>query len=719
MQLPCQDNPHKQNDLTLSVWKVCNQIRHLLDSQQRSELRQFLQKHDPYLSGIIQGYEFVNVLKCILKQCLSGNEICQLAEYFQTSDSAGVAYRQFLDLITDDGLHTSKTQRTLSASEHRRLALVLMGIAQALRFREQVLRPYFEDYDLIAQNGGSVTAAYFKRVLYFLGITLGQYEWELMFKRFTTDSYKIDYESFVEEIDQLFRYLDSRGPIERQCDENVPPKVITVEQPKIDRPEVGVMNLSQILCKEIAHHPCLQPSREKRNFQTLINHIKKHIWENRVRTREFFEQFDAFGCGWISRSQFVRSMDAIGLSGLHRLPLTDCEVSTICDHYQDIGDANRIRWERFTDEIDEVFTVQNLDKGPLLEFEVPPEEIRELPREGELKKEQHNQVVRDLAEDVVLCVRTLVRGRRIFIRPVFEDFDPHHNGHVSRSQVGEALSILGIVITEEQIYALCQRYSDDLGFNYVKFFRDVDPMPTINSAYQDLQTRLKLVNASSQEGNPHPHECDIVRVLAKVKGQAVRQKLRIADFMRGFDPLNHFRITVDQFERGLSIASIILTPTEVATLAKTFKTPLGETIDYKRFCDTVAEVDYQCQLEKSPLLVPLQHFPSEDGPHNHLSFEERVIFSQTLQKLAHSADVVSNLRPLFQDFDRQRLGVVNRNQLIRSFAARDLHTAISSREFEVLCKGFAVQIGYRQEVNYRALLASLDYLYANRENHPF
>lgn len=173
--------------------------------------------------------------------------------------------------------------------------------------------------------------------------------------------------------------------------------------------------------------------------------------------------------------------------------------------------------------------------------------------------------------------------------------------------------------------------------------------------------------------------------------------------MRGFDPLNHFRITKDQFERGLSTASIDLTPTEVCTLANIFKTPLLDTIDYKRFCDTIAEVDYQCNLEKAPLLVPLQHFPSEDGPHNHLNFEERTIASRTLQKLARHADVVSNLSSLLQDFDRNRRGLVNRNQLIRALATRDLHTAISSREFEVLCKCFCVEKGKFSFINVQVI----------------
>ncbi|XP_058811416.1 uncharacterized protein LOC131676318 [Topomyia yanbarensis] len=721
MKLPCEENMNRENDRTFTVWKICDRIRQSQSLHKHSELRKSLQEHDPCSCGFIQGYEFANVLGCVLRECICGAEICQLADYFQTPDSAGVAYTQFLDVIRSDeeSLGVLKTRKSLSSSEHRLLSLLLMQIAKALQFREQVLRPYFEDYDLIARNGGSVTYAYFKRVLYFLGITFGLHEWDLLAKRYMVDNYKIDYESFVKEIDQLLRYLDSKGPLDRRSVNNVPSKIITATLPKSDRPEVGVVNLSEILGKHLAYHPCLTPSKEERDFQTIMDRIQRFIWENRVRTREFFEQFDLLVCGWISRSQFVRSMDALGLSGLYRLPLTDREIRSICERYQDPKDANKICWISFAEHVDEVFTLKNLDHGPFQVVESPPDRIKNLPQDGASEPVQQKQQYRDLTQEIVGCIRTLVEAKRVLIAPVFKDFDPHRNGHITRSQVGEALSMAGVMITEEQRYALSERYSDDLGFNYVKFLNDVDPMPVIRSAYEDLQTRLAVLNAADNRTAPDPHQCDIVRVLAKVKGQVVRRKLRIIDPMRGFDPLNHFRITKEQFERGLSTASFDLTPTEVHTLAMIFKTPLQNTIDYKRFGDTVAEVDYQCDLEKAPMLVPLQHVSTEDGPHNHLNFEERTIASRSLQKLARYADVVSNLRSLFQDFDRNRIGVINRNQLIRALAVRDLHTAISSREFEVLCKCFGVEIGYRQEINYRALLTALDYLYANRENHPF
>lgn len=62
----------------------------------------------------------------------------------------------------------------------------------------------------------------------------------------------------------------------------------------------------------------------------------------------------------------------------------------------------------------------------------------------------------------------------------------------------------------------------------------------------------------------------------------------------------------------------------------------------------IDEVDYQIGMERAPLIVPLQHITSSDGPKNFLNFEERALASLALETLAKYPDQVSNLRSLFQ-----------------------------------------------------------------------
>lgn len=62
----------------------------------------------------------------------------------------------------------------------------------------------------------------------------------------------------------------------------------------------------------------------------------------------------------------------------------------------------------------------------------------------------------------------------------------------------------------------------------------------------------------------------------------------------------------------------------------------------------IDEFGYQIGMERAPLIVPLQHITSPDGPTNFLNFEERIVASKALETLAKHPDRVSNLRSLFQ-----------------------------------------------------------------------
>lgn len=104
----------------------------------------------------------------------------------------------------EDPLHTNR----LSVTENRQYCVLMMKIAHSVRLRELVLRPYFQDYELIAQNIGTVTLSHFARVLKFLGLMLSAYDYQLLVKRFIKDSYTVNYVAFVGEIERIVQYLD-------------------------------------------------------------------------------------------------------------------------------------------------------------------------------------------------------------------------------------------------------------------------------------------------------------------------------------------------------------------------------------------------------------------------------------------------------------------------------------------------------------------------------
>lgn len=80
-----------------------------------------------------------------------------------------------------------------------------------------------------------------------------------------------------------------------------------------------------------------------------------------------------------------------------------------------------------------------------------------------------------------------------------------------------------------------------------------------------------------------------------------------------------------------------------------FRSPIRKNyVDYKRFCDSVEEAFCQANLERAPLIVPLQHIPFDDDHNNFLNFDERQLVSKALTKLAKYPDQVANLSALFK-----------------------------------------------------------------------
>ncbi|XP_058117298.1 uncharacterized protein LOC131284604 [Anopheles ziemanni] len=720
MQLPCESRSN--HDQLLAVWKICEKVRSVVPK----DLRLQFQREDVCHSGTIPLYKFANILQCFAAEPLSKEEICKLAHYFCATNGR-TSYDQFCDVLFPDAKETESctsapgntSSDLLSVFEHRKLSLLLMSIARALRYRDHVLLPYFEDYAIVTNSGTECTFAYAIRVLSYLGVTLARGDKELLAKRFTSDGHTFDYGAFVAEIDQLFRYLDRHdGALDRVNDDSaVPAKIIQTHMTQTHRPEVGTVSLDEIIGARSAFHPCLERSRQEYDMQELILRIQRHLWEGRIEVRNYFQQYDLLRCGWIPKSTFIRCLDMIGLSPLHRLPLSEREIKKLCERYCDPKDQQKICWTLFVDEVNRTFTEESLEKGSFKQVERPLTAMAALVPPG--KRELAADVLKQ-AEKLVDNLKEKIERERVLIEPVFKDFDSHRNGHVSFSQARKAFSMCAITLKEQEMFLLEKVYGDSFGFHYGQFFKDIGLTAISSGEQEQLYRKLKeTINLESVAPEPASSEKDIVCVLAKVKAQVVHRCLRLVNFMQGFDPLNHHRITDVQFCRGLSTAGLRLTPNEMQLLCEFFKTPLCETIDYKRFCDTIAEVDFQPFLEKAPLLVPCRHLPPHESAKDVLNFEERTIASKVLQKLARHADIVSNLGSVLKDFDPQNVGHVNRNRLLRALATRDLHTRISSREFEVLCKYFAVEVGCRQEVNYRALLHALDYLYANRFIHPF
>ncbi|CAH0558987.1 unnamed protein product [Brassicogethes aeneus] len=668
--------PHCKGIKLGAVWRTCNKIRAAI-FRLGLNLWEYFVPLDPQKNCLISESQFISVLSGQLRSTigLSEQEISELADYFRVQDGR-IFYTQLCQVIHDsipdfaqnapvvngleweDPLHVNR----LSISEERRLNILITKIASIVNMRKLILRPFFQDYELVAKNNGVVTIGHFARVLDYLQILLAADDFHLLVKKFIKDSYTINYIAFIAAVQEVVNYMNANGVMDLGGDllSLFPGRIISSELPKLPRPEIGKISAASVFGRQTIFHPVLNEPKRLEQLLILIQRIQRHVLENRIRVSEFFKHFDPLNCGKITVSQFHRGLDSLGVSGLHKLFLSLTEIETVMMQYQDPSDPTRICWRTFEDDIDQVFTTKELEKRPLRVIDAPPMEILELPRKGAKHWQSVNLKSRELCEEAVDKVKQKTMKRRILLKPVFRDYDKNNNGHVTRNQMRQALHSNGILLSDEELFSLEERFNNDMGFNYFWFLREVDPKPQEDALYTGFIEEMKKLNREKPKAKATRQEKDIVQIMAKVKGKVVRERIR-----------------------------------------------------------AVEEAFTQSCLERSPLTIPLQHIPTKDCEKNFLNFDERKILGIAMQKLSKKPDLQMNLYPVLRDYDKENCGTISEHQFQKALILREMMDLISPNEFEVICKCFSFERGMRQEIDYRAFMKALDILYATDKYNPF
>ncbi|XP_047531941.1 uncharacterized protein LOC125067400 [Vanessa atalanta] len=689
------------------VWKTCNKIRAAV-FRVGLDLWQWYRPLDPEGNTLISESKFVSVLAGPLRSVvgLSDAEIAQLADYFRAQDGR-ILYDQLCQVIHGEDLGREKTSsdclldacppppepecHKLDQWQMRRLCCLLATIAQ----REIPLRPYFQDYELVAKNDGRITFAHFARILDFIGIIVSPEDFNLLVRRFIRDSYTIDYVEFLKALEAVKKEgIRGLGPAF-----NHPKAVIDTTLPKISRPEIEAGLSPSALGSSEVFHPALEPPKPSRQLLEVMMTVQQFVLQRRIRVSEFFRDYDPLHSGRVSPQQFRRALDAMGLAAV----VSDREARLITCYYTHGG---LVCWRTFEDDCDQVFTIKELEKHPTVSVSDTPAETRTAVAVRDVDAPE-------LAQAGLLRLRAACKERSIDLRPMFGEHDEHNNGHVSRAQLRRVLARATVLTAPEQLSALEQRYLDDCGFNYFSLLDELEEKPVESSTV----ARAMPVRTEMARG-PDPRHTDIVQILAKIKGKVSREGVRPREFLQQFDLRRERVIPRADFYRGLASAGLALAPAEVETLMDVFSAPgRCRFVEYERFCETVGEALAQSGLERAPLLQPTPHAPPE-ATLCHLDYEERALVAGALAKLAKFPDQLSNILEVFKDADPQRCGSLPRSALERALSRRGLLERVSAREREVVYKCFGYRRGCRDEVNYRALCNALDVLHATSSAQP-
>lgn len=692
-----------------NVWKTCNKIRAAAFRVGLS-LWDWFRPLDPDGNSLISESKFVSVLRGPLSSIvgLSDEEIVQLADYFRTQDGR-VFYHQLCTLIHGEDSKLSAQQtaasiletcppppepecHTLDKWQMNRLCVLLATIAE----RELPLEPYFQDYELVAKNDGRITFAHFSRILNFIGIRVSAEDFNLLVRKFIKDSYTLDYVAFLEAVQAVKREgIKGLGPNYQN-----PSAIINTQPPKLLRPEIDAnIPTSRLGGRSMAFHPVLETAKSTRDLVKMMLRVQEFVMQRRIRVSEFFRDYDRLNCGRIAPQDFLRGLDAIGLSSV----LSPNEMVCVTNHYRDPNDHDKVCWRTFEDDCDQVFTTKELEKHPTYVPGQVAEVVKNMPPLGTSREAGNADITEAIAR-----IKLKLKEKSIDLRVSFRDHDKNQNGHVSRSEAQRVLGQIGTT-PPEHLAALETRFKDNNGFNYAALLKEIEEMP---QSPGETPTPHTTVQSSA-----NPHETDIVLILAKIKGKMVREGVRPLEFLRQHDTNNELVIPRADFYRGLACTGLSLTPIEMETLMDVFAAPgRRRYIEYYKFCETVGEALTQGGLERAPLLEPIPHLPTADSPINFLNFEERSIMSGAMQKLAKFPDQISNILEIFKDMDSANCGSVPRLGVEKALCRRELLHLLSSRERDILCKCFGC--GNEGEINYRNLCKALDVIFATSRRQP-
>ncbi|KAF7987466.1 hypothetical protein HCN44_003228 [Aphidius gifuensis] len=654
----------KKNIKLGDIWHSCNKIRAAI-FRFPLNIWDVFKPVDPNASGLVSESTFVGILSGQLKSLigLSDSEILNLSDYFRVQDGR-ILYSQLCEVI--HGNEPKLAEKPL-----------ITGLE-------------WQDPDHVNRLS--------KTELRKLKLIITQIAINVNKRKIALRPYFQDYE--LDLLDQF------------------PGRIITAELPKLPRPEVGKILVSDAFKKDTIFHPALDNKNSHMTIVEIIHRIQRHVLERRLSVKNFFTHFDILNTGKVSICQFRRGLDSMQLSSIGKLHLTEDEINQLIILYKDPNDNERVYWKLFEDDINHVFTTAELEKMPNLRIDPPGPEIINLPEKGRRNWIDVSNNTRELCEQIIIKIRHRIEERKMIIKPLFKDYDKLNHGHVSRNQLRQILGTAGILLASEELFALEQRYNDDRGFNYGLFLNDIEASPITVPYYNEMLEEKKLINFEKPAPVPTQDEKDIVLILAKIKAKVIQQRIKVTEFLRPFDTHNEMSIKRDEFVRGVDQLRCVLSKAELETIMDIFKAPFRPGyVEYERFANAIEEAVTIGQLEKSPLLVPCQHItPGTTTTKSFLNYQERQTVAQVMDKLVKIYS--PNYIDLFKDFDKTNSGTVTREQLMKVLSIRKSLMIMSLKEFDIIYKCFCIDKNGRIDFNYRAFLEALDYLKTNNKRLP-
>uniref|UniRef100_A0A5K4FDT6 EF-hand domain-containing protein n=1 Tax=Schistosoma mansoni TaxID=6183 RepID=A0A5K4FDT6_SCHMA len=658
---------------------------------------------------------------------LSREEVQMLANYYRsTTNPQFINYREFCREV-DSPFQTLYLEKdplkpitipargalsqllcVLSQEDEDRVSKLVEEIKRQVCEKRILTYPYFQDYDMGSCFSRSITNTQFERVLHFLGLNLSKEDCRRLCRKFANPMNGcINYGAFCERIDDWFT---AAAPV--NFDEDNPGDVnFEVSNKVVTKctPEIGDTRCGKNVVHRSRHStviPVILSAGDQWPVEVLLNRIRHLVLVNRIPLKPGFHDFDRLRSGYVTRSQFERCLTAAGLTRLDLHDLTPVQVNILVDRYVSSTDPNMVNWIKFVNDVETVFTLPELEKQPLTR--VLPQETFIQPKPGTADWSSATEEMKQNYENGMRILRQKVNERRLELTPDFAAFDFLHRGIVTTNNFYQLISMYGFCLLPAEIDAIISRYANDDGFNYLDFLNHLCPPKLEENEYkypERLATSQRINKLSKEKTEIEPVMGDAEGIMDTLKAEVYRRSLRLSDWFRDHDKLNHGYLQRITFRRCLGVLNLKINEKSLSILEDRYKGSLPDTVDWRAFVNDVETVFQTPNLEKDPLIEPSTYKPDSSVAQNHLTAELAKSADEAILKIA--AKVKQRrilLLPMFSDFDETHRLTVNQSQFRRVLTTLGLGESLTEKEWIALYCKYCHQMGLANNVNYQAFI---------------
>ena len=426
---------------------------------------------------------------------------------------------------------------------------------------------FFRDYDKLRK--GTVTANQFTTVLSMLNFTLTNEEYDYLTEKYKTPDNLVNYSAFIENIDTAFTI--------KGIDKNPSIRVSQIETGSVLKKSKKLLEFDE---------------DDQTSMQDIMEAYRNVVSTRRLNLKPMFQDFDRTKCGHITKTQFVRVLNQLGID------LSPEVLSKLLKKYMDKGNADEVNYFEFINDVDrpedmfgagrdfnhsyDYFSVTDPRKVGSQIVGLQPEDV----------------------DDVLSRIRKDCSQKRIRLNEFFRDFDRLRSGNITPSQfrIGMNMAKIDLSSSEFDLLKTCYASEKPGMFKWREFCDAVDEVFTKKGLEKDATVKVTAPSIQTKYGTTAPPKTDKAlaqKLVGKFKEKLRRERLDAKSFFQSWDRHNRFKVSPKQFRQVLATCGFEMTDAENEALCKNYANQDGE-IEYLKFlADSNPDVTVKIEETKS------------------------------------------------------------------------------------------------------------------------